>query len=332
MPTLREIATASGLSLSTISRVVLGRGDVSDTTRDRVRTLLKEYGYPDERPTRRRGRPARQARPAFVGVVCPSHAFVRRNPFFAPLLSATLNALDALTCRAVPFDWPVDSESMPPGLESVSGAILMCASEAQVKAAAARFPSVTLDNYFVGSGADGVVPDYRSGAFLATRHLIERGHRRITVMSATRGTGEEYSEQFYDGARRALDQAGIEAWEGFFAGKAYDAEGGYQVALRLLARPEAERPTALMGNDHALLGALRAAQDSGLNVPRDVALLGMDDIELGRFSVPRLSTAKVDKDLMGRMAVERLLWRIAHPQSAPCRLMTECPLVLRDSC
>ncbi len=331
MPSLHEIAHATGLSPSTISRVLRGHGDVSDSTRQQVQQELRRLGYPTSGKFSRRGRPAKAARQAIVAVVCNDHAEVSRNPFFAPIAAAALAAGSELNARTVPLDWP-DNGVRPPELESVNGAVFIETWGQHVKAYAQKNVAVTVDAYHPQIGADGVIADYRGGVYDCVQKLLAKGHRRIALISASKFAGEGFYTQVYDGARLAMDLEGVDAGPGFVAGKAATPAEGYAIAQQLLAKPANERPTALIGSDHPMLGALRAAHDLGLRVPQDVAIAGVDDIELGRFSVPRLSTVRVDKETMGRMAVERVLWRLAHPTSPVCRILVDCPFIERDTC
>ena len=193
-------------------------------------------------------------------------------------------------------------------------------------------PTVTVDCYLPGSGADGVIPDYRRGAFECVSYLIGKGHERISLISAERSAEENCFAQLYDGARRAREDAGLRAGRHLVAGLATTPEEGHALASKLLKLPKGQRPTALVGSDYAVLGALRAAHDLEVRVPEQLALVGVDDIELSRYSVPRLSTVKVDKELLARIAVERLLWRLGRPEAPQCRLTIDCPLILRDTC
>ncbi|MCZ7649262.1 MAG: LacI family transcriptional regulator [Planctomycetota bacterium] len=330
MPTLTEIAAATGLSTSTISRVLRGHFDVAETTRRQVEQALAEHGYRAGNGPRR-GRPAKADRLASIAIVFNDRQRIRRSPFFAPLFDQTLDLLPRCGARVQALEWPRAMERMPAELERSDGALALDASHEQVARMLQRMPVVTMDCARPGLHADAVLADYRQCAFDALRILIGKGHRRFALLSAAREGQESFEMQIYDGARRALDLAGIEPGPDWVAGNVGSPEGGYALARQVLARPAAERPTALFGSDHAMLGALRAAHDLGLKVPKDVAVLGVDGIELGEFSVPRLSTIKVDKEAMVRTAAERVMWRLSHPHSPVCRIVLDCPYIERDS-
>ena len=334
MKTLEQIAESTGVSVSTISRVLHGRDDVNADTRERVLNELRRAQYSlDSKPTRR-GRPSlRDRKTKRMAIVCHSHAEVRRNPFSAPILTAALEAGGPLGAEMSSVDWPSE-HTTPEALGECDAVISIggIGATSQLQALAARMPVVTVDCYLPGLGADGVVPDYRGGAFEAVSALLQAGHTRIALTTAARVAGDGFEAQIYDGARRALDLAGVQPFEQFVAGYAATPEDGYAMGQRLLNVAAEKRPTALFGSDHGILGALRAAHDLKLRVPEQLALVGVDDIELGRYSVPRLSTVRVDKEALARSAVERALWRILNPRAAVCRLVIDCQFIRRDSC
>jgi DNA-binding LacI/PurR family transcriptional regulator len=334
--TLEQIAESTGVSVSTISRVLHGREDVSAQTRERVLTELRRAQYSLAAKPTRRGRPALRARKTKkIAIICNSHAETRRNPFAAPILTAALEAGSPLGAEMLSVDWPEQHAGVPEELNGADGAdaaiTISCAAR-HIAPLAARMPVVTVDCYLPGCGADGVVPDYRRGAFDAVTALLKAGHTCISLTSAARGSGDSFEVQIYDGARRALDLAGVSPSEHFVAGYAATPEDGYVLGKKLLSLPESQRPTALFGSDHGMLGALRAAHDLTIRVPEQLALIGVDDIELGRYSVPRLSTVRVDKEALARSAVERALWRINARGAALCRLVIDCEFIQRDSC
>jgi DNA-binding LacI/PurR family transcriptional regulator len=332
--TLEEIAEATGVSTSTISRVLHGRDDVSSETREKVLGELRRANYSLSSKPSRRGRPSlRERKLKKIAVICRNHAEVRRNPFSAPILTAALEAGAPHGAEMLSVDWPDEQAAIPDQLQEADAAIaLSFYLSRHIQTLGDRLPVVTIDTYCPGSGVDGVLPDYRGGTFEAVSALLAAGHTRISLTTAAKRDGDLFEAQIYDGARRALDLAGVAPWEHFVAGYASTPEDGYVMGKRLHSLERSHRPTALVGSDHGLLGALRAAHDLNIRVPEELALVGVDDIELGRYSVPRLSTVRVDKEALARTAVERALWRISNRTSPVCRMIIDCPFIQRDSC
>jgi DNA-binding LacI/PurR family transcriptional regulator len=332
MPTLRQIADLVGVSPSTVSRALSGELGVGEQTRREIQEAVTKLDRPTSVAGARRGRPRRKQQLRTVAIVCADHAQFRRRPFHAPILNAAVDAVPVLGARLLLIDWPNDRQEIPKELEAADAAVCIGEWREHVALLAARLPTVTLDIQHLGTGADGVVADYRRGAFECVRHLLDRGHRQITVASALKNDDERFGSTLYDGARRAFDLADISPWEGLVGEPASTPEDGYRIAKILLSRSEDERPTAIFGSDHAMLGVLSAAHDLGVAVPERLAVVGVDGIELGQYSVPKLSTVRVDKEALGRLAVERALWRAAQPSSPPCQLLVACTFIERESC
>jgi LacI family transcriptional regulator len=168
-----------------------------------------------------------------------------------------------------------------------------------------------------------------SGARLATEHLIALGHRRIGVI-----TGPEAWNATVDrlaGFRTALANAGLPdpspdlVREGDF-----QEAGGYQAAQSLLNRPD--RPTAIFGfNDNMAVGALRAARERGLVVPRDLSVVGFDDAHIARLISPPLTTVRQPLREMGRVAASVLSRLLNHEALDATRVELSNRLVVRDS-
>lgn len=193
----------------------------------------------------------------------------------------------------------------------------------------ANYPVVLLVGDW-DSGIDVVCVDDRSGAYKATRHLIDTGHRRIGFIDSSNPLGNPEKRQGY---LQALGESGIE----FDPGLAIDPHGhsavqGYfaMAAMMHLRR----RPSAVFAaNDSLAIGALRWCQKHGLRVPGDVAIIGFDNIEYAEYAAVPLSTVNYAVQMVTRMAVDRLMQLIAAADQLPEPRATliDPELVIRDS-
>ena len=177
-------------------------------------------------------------------------------------------------------------------------------------------------------GYRSVNPDHRLGGYLATRHLIEGGRRRIAMLT---GPLAHYSIlERYRGFRQALFDAGMLGDPALevqlpSVGNAVDNVGRAIDALLASAR----RPDALFCyNDSTALAAMRHCQARGLTVPRDIAIVGFDDIDAAGRANPPLSSVRIDKDTLGRMGVDALLGAIDRA-SVPDAQATEQTLAVQ---
>jgi DNA-binding LacI/PurR family transcriptional regulator len=178
-------------------------------------------------------------------------------------------------------------------------------------------PIVMLGEHSVNAAIDHVAIDNVEAARTAVAHLVSLGHRRIAAIGANphRGTADLRMQ----GYRTALAEAGLVAHEELVAPAAkYHRYDGAQAMKALLDLPEP--PDAVFCfNDLLAVGALRAAADRGLSVPRDLAVVGFDDIEEGAYANPTLTTISPDKKAIAETAVSLISTRITFGASHPAR-------------
>ncbi|UFR00968.1 LacI family transcriptional regulator [Streptomyces sp. Go40/10] len=304
-PTIRDVAERAGVSKSLVSLVLRGSGPVRPEKREAVLRAVRELGY---RPNAA-ARSLSEQRTRTVGVLLDD----LRNPWFvelldglnAPLHAAGLHMLlaDARLNRrmghdlAEPFlDLGVDGLVVV-GTVPDAGALGALARRMPVVVAGAREeqpPEV-----------DVVAGDDERGARLATEHLLGLGHRRIAHLAGHGAVGA-LRRRGYEAAMRAHGaQPLVEPGD-------LTEEGGYRGTVRLLSR--AERPTALLAvNDMAAVGALSAAAELGLRVPRDLSVTGYDNTGISRLRHVWLTTVDTSPHEMGRRAARCLLDRFDAP-------------------
>lgn len=180
------------------------------------------------------------------------------------------------------------------------------------------------------SGLDAVSVDDRRGAYKATRHLIDIGHRRIGIIDTLNPLGNAEKREGYT---QALSEAGID----YEPAVAIDPRGhstlsGYEAMGRMMGLPKP--PTAVFAaNDSLAIGALRWCLAHGVGIPGDVAIIGFDNIEFAEYASVPLSTINYAVDGVTRMAVERLMGLIAIGDQLPEPKVTliDPDLVVRES-
>ncbi|PZR52618.1 LacI family transcriptional regulator [Xylanimonas oleitrophica] len=327
-PTIAEIARELGVSVPTVSKVLNGRADVAAATRERVEAALERHAY------RRRRRPARP--PVGAGLV--DLVFHRLGSTWAMEIIRGVEAAAAERRTSVILS-QLGGEHRPPAtwLEATLArpplGVLLVASrltDAQQGVLRSRsIPVVVIDT-------DGEPPadvptvgsDNWNGGLAATRHLLGLGHRRIAVVT---GPADMLcSRARVDGFRSAHEEARVPHDPALVRGGNFYVEAGYHAGLDLLSRPD--RPTAIFaGSDMQALGVLRAARELGLDVPRDLSVVGYDDLPLAEWTAPALTTVRQPLHDMGVMAT-RMLLDLVDGQAQPVRrvnLSTE--LVVRGS-
>jgi LacI family transcriptional regulator len=328
MTTIREVAESAGVSYATVSHVINNTRLVSPETRERVLAAMAALNY---RPNAL-ARSLRQGKTNTLGLVLPDSA----NPFFAEIsrsiedeafkkgYSVFLCNTELDTQRELFY---VDVLSK----KQVDGIIFVAAGD---QADSLDFllqrnmPVVMIDRDVPNVEVDAVLTDNQLGGFLATRHLIELGHTRIACIAGP--TNITPSAERIIGYRTALEQAGIKIDDDLIVCGDYHAQSGMQLTHSLLRRDP--RPTAIFAlNDLMALGALRAAAEAGCTVPRDLAIIGYDDLDIAQFSNPPLTTIAQPKKEVGARAVNMLVDRISHKSRPPSRLVLAPALIVRRS-
>ena len=193
--------------------------------------------------------------------------------------------------------------------------------------ASSRVPTVVVDRSIPGLVADLVRVDHQAGAELAVAHLLSLGHRAVACIS---GPSEfAVSRARVAGWRRAMAKKRVRVDDGWLLEGDFSAAAGHGLTRRLLARGDV---TAIFAsNDLQAIGALRAAAELGVNVPRDLSVIGFDGIELGSYVYPALTTVGYPIREMGETAASVLVDRIAGGPSDDRDVVLEAKLVLRES-
>ncbi len=330
MATLRDVARRAGVSIATVSYVLNGTRSVSPEVEARVREAVRALQY---RPNRL-ARGLRRKCTHVIGLVVPDSA----NPFFAEIARGLEDLSFAhdhsvILCNS---DGDPAKEQRYLGVlieQQVDGIALVSVRSTPAHLSMLRqrgIPFVVVDRDLPGLEADCVLADNFQGGYLATRHLLERRHRRIACIT---GPSElTPSADRVRGYRKALEEAGIRPPEVWVRRGDFRAESGYEAARFFLGLPAEVRPTAIFAcNDLMAIGAMRAIGEAGLSIPDDIALVGFDDILLASYVIPPLTTVAQPTYEMGRMAGDLLLRRLGEPDRPPARLILPVRLVVRQS-
>ncbi|WP_410633204.1 LacI family DNA-binding transcriptional regulator [Amycolatopsis sp. cmx-4-83] len=321
-PKLRDVAEHAGVSVRTVSNVVNGFRYVAPATRERVQASIDALGY---RPNLA-ARTLRRGRTGLIALVIPEID----SPYFAELAARTVRIAEArgLTVLIDQTDGDAEREKqLLHGQRSqlVDGVLFSpwAVAPAELTARTDPVPLVLLGEHDGTAGVDHVAIDNVAAAREATGHLLSAGRRRVAALGIQPRSLNATARQRLTGYREALAAAGLPAVpELEIPVRRLHRADGHAAMLDLLELPEP--PDAVFCfTDELALGALRAAADRGIAVPDELALVGFDDIEDGRYSVPALTTVSPDKDRIAELALDRLTQPTTEPRSivAPHRLI-----------
>ncbi len=304
--TLKDVAAHAGVSFKTVSNVVNNHdAEVSEQTRARVRASIVALNY---RPNVA-ARHLRTMRTGVLALVIPDLF----NPYFAELSAAVITAATARSYTAL-IDYTRGQRAeellVVGGLRPhmIDGVILNALEldADDVKPERVAVPIVLVGERLSGAPFDHVMMDNVAAARLATEHLLRLGRRRIAMIGASDDPRDEMPRLRLQGVRQALDAAGM----------------GVDPQLVMTSPPASfgrvDVPDAVVGfNDLVALGAMKVLRDTGFRVPDDIAVVGFDDIEEGRYATPALTTISPDKAHIAYLAVALLLARIDGSRTVP---------------
>ena len=327
--TIREIADLAGVSIATVSRVLNGRGDVAEETRELVSRIIRDNGYTANRTAR--GLSA--GRSGLVGVLVP----LVYPAYFSAILSGAAEALAEQDLRVVLSPTGHEHDREVTLLERLmhgltDGALIVLPEESSEELERLldhgyRFvvvdPLMPLDERIPSVSAA-----HTSGAHHAMGHLLGLGHRRIAAITGPRGWVA--TEDRRRGYHAALASAGILPRPELEAEADFEIGGGVEAAGRLLDLTEP--PTAIFAfNDNLAIGTIQAARTRGVRVPEDLSVVGFDDIEHATIVTPTLTTVRQPLAEMGRTAVSLLIRLLERQRFETLRVELATRLVVRES-
>lgn len=327
---MKDIAESLGVSLMTVSKALRGHSDISEATRKRVLDRAAELHY---RPNWV-ARSLVLQRTNMIGLIIPD----LMHSFFAEVARGVGRVLESHGYQIVIFNSDENPQTEANQVQlllerNVDGVILASTQsngmpDLQSLFQRFRAPYVLIDRIPPGAAAHFVGVDDAVIGELATMHLVEQGCRRIAhLQGPSAGTGLGRLR----GYRRALKNAGIEPRPDYVLPARHDDVSGYQAMMRLLAlRP---RPDGVFCyNDPVAAGAMKAILDSGLDIPRDVAIIGAGNVHYSDLLRVPLSTIDQSCATLGESAARLLLECMQSPEPIkPKRVMIEPRLVVRAS-
>jgi len=325
---IRQIADLAGVSIATVSRVVNGRGDVSEETREAVSRVIREHGY----TANRNARGLSGGRTGLVGVLVP----LVYPAYFSGILAGAAEALSEREFQIVlsPTGGEHEREvSIVDRLHGLTdGAMIILpeeSSEELERLLDSGFRFVVLDPLMpLNERIPSVSAAHMSGADQAMKHLLDLGHRRVAQITGPRGWVA--TEDRRRGYRAALAASGILPDPTLEREAEPEIDPGRAAAEQLLEL--SEPPTAIFAfNDNIAIGAIQAARARGLRVPEELSVVGFDDVEHATIVTPALTTVRQPLAEMGRTGVSLLMRLLEGQRFETLHVELATRLVVRDS-
>ena len=335
-PNIHELARLSGVSVGTVSRALNGYADVSEATRERIMRIAEELDYTPAAAART----LVTQRSHVVGVFLETgegHPDVQ-HPFFHEVLGGLKQfAGDAgydlllFASERPGHGYGTHSYLKRVRHHNVDGAVLfgMDADDPEVRRLVrSDVPTVGVDLEVAGPNTSLVISDNEAGSAAAVRHLHELGHRRIAHITGL--LDKRPGAERLRGYRRELQRLGMTPRDEYVAYGDFYVDSGYGAMQTLLALDEP--PTAIVAAaDTMALGAIRAAREAELDVPRHLSVVGFDDIQLAEYLHPPLTTLRQQKAALGVEAGRALLRLIEGEVDVPAAYTLPVELIVRGS-
>jgi len=328
--TLQQVAKHAGVSRATASLAVRSSPKISETTREKVFTSMRELGYVYDRVAAN----LRSKSSSTVGLIIMELA----NPFYSELLVGIHQELDKFgqtVLLGTTFDsLTIQNRLLSTMMEHRVGGIILsavpgCPGEAIEPVRSWGIPVVLVGRKVPGVDCDYVGVDNVAGGQLAVNHLLGKGHRRIgflgglAKMSSWQGRKQGYDD--------ALCQAGIAIDDSLVIEGPSTMECGVKLIQQILRVPNP--PTAIFCyNDVLAIGAMMKMKEMGLTPGRDIAIVGFDDIPEAAIFTPKLTTVSSAIRLMGIHAATLLHGRMEGLDIEPQNIVVQPELIIRDSC
>ena len=327
MPTIYQVAERAGVSLSTVSRVLNGKASVNKVLKERVDKAVKELNY---RPNSV-ARSLANNRTDSVGVLVPE----LNAPFFGDLMQAvesTLRAADKHVIISVGQNClETEKDAVEFLISRNCDALIMHAEalsdEYLLELNQSKLPVALVNRQVEGLPEACTSLDNEKGGYLATRHLLELGHKDIAYISGP--TDKCDASLRLEGHKRALSEAGLPINPQLIFNGDYSEEDGKIGLLELMAR-DVPFTALVCANDWMASGAISCARDLGMSLPHDLSVVGFDDVVFAHHVFPRLTTVSNPIAEMAEMSAKYILNKV-YGQANNVQLYFEPSLVVRES-
>lgn len=329
--TLEDIARFSGFSRSTVSRVINGGDYVKEDTRQRILEIIQEHNFQPNLGARSLA----GGQTGVLGLVIPAAvSTIFTDPYFPQFIRGVSSGCNEHNYSMML--WLAEPEHERRTLREIlhngllDGVIVssMIMNDPIFESLHdSKMPFILIGRHPTHEDVNYLDVDNVQSASLAIRHLIDLGRKRIATITGPLNMIGGYDR--YQGYLKGLEEHGAPYISELVVEGDFTETGGYNAMLQLLpAHPDA----VFAASDIMAIGALRALREANLCVPKDVAVIGYDDVPLANMTEPPLTTIRQSIQKMGAAAVETLIEIIRHPEKGPQHIIVDTELVIRESC
>jgi len=329
-PTIKDVARIAGVSVSTVSRVLNEKPDISKKTKQLVKEAMDKIGYVPNRAASI----IRDKLSQTVGLIFDCS----NNPFILEVLDSVQKAANKykykLMLMNTEFKPELERESIKNLLEHrVDGLLYFPTIEKSENLKwllKRRFPVVVVGRDVEDLPVDCVYTDDALGGYVATRHLIETGRKRLLMINADKKNNAA-AQQRQAGFLRAVNESPDSVEYRCIARSKMDAEKAFRIIKELYSSKKVEYDGIFCFNDIVAFGVMNGLFQKGFRIPEDVAVVGYDDTAFSAMYHPQLSTVRINSAREGMEAFRLLLDRIGEPEKPPVKKVLNIELIVRSS-
>ncbi|NQX71377.1 LacI family DNA-binding transcriptional regulator [Paenibacillus alba] len=334
MPTLKDIAERVGVSISTVSRILANDSNraVNSETKQKIWDTARELGYVIKPASH-------EANPVTKGIGCVVSTMQDRH--YHPYFSVIFDGIEKELSRngyKIAFTHTQEDLKRPEILHQITnenqveGIIVIEGIESKLYTYLKKHVK-----HVVGIDvSDPTIPtityDRVEAARIAVQHLIDQGHRDILFIGGTGLSGQFHREKRYRGYQAALEQSGIAIDPQHVLNAEWEPDKAYRLVLKYIEDHHGKLPTAVFAaSDIMAMAAMRAISEKGFRTPQDFAIVGFDDNEPSRYTVPPLSTIHIPTFEIGIVAARTVLQCIQFPYPLPIKILLPFEPIFRQS-
>lgn len=325
---VKDVAARSGVSFQTTSKVLNGGGSVSEVTRARILKAASDLGYVPNL----QARSLVMQRTRTIGLIAGDFSDPGLSRCLAGAESEARRQGYGLMLTSIEPEGSGTEYALPAMMERRVEGILLAAPQMEEDPALRHVLDPTLPTVSIvhvpGSPVTTVSADDQNAGYIATRHLLELGHRVIGALTGVRGRRLTQARQL--GYRKALDEAGVDSTDDLLEEAGVDVAGGLAALPRLLAkRPDVT--AVFCQHDLVAVGALAALRSLGKRVPEDCSVVGCDGLDSAAFTSPPLTTVRVPFYEIGAEAMRVLLHMVGDESTSDRSEVLPVRLIARAS-
>lgn len=327
--TIKDIAKMADVSPTVVSFVINNKPGVNENTRKKVSQIIEETNFKPSLSSRRL-----ILKKSFnISIIIKKDSSPFNNLFYFEIAQGLLEESKAYGYNIVFTDiHTVGNKFKLPDIieqKDTDGIIFFQDTDIAVlnEIESLGIPFVVIDAHPDNGAYTCIRADYETSAYTATNHLIENGHSKIAFISSS--FVPNFYTQVFSGYKRALDSNNISIPLSWIQIDAMDEDSAYNCMKKILQTEK--KPSAVFcSTDMFAASAIRCVKENGYRVPEDISFIGIDDIILSRYIEPRLTTVRIDKTMMGSLAMELLVKKIDGNKVESITVNSD-NIIIRDS-